>query len=176
MTRPQTPSQTIGPFFGFALPWPQGALVVPAGTPRGIWLRGRVFDGAGKPVTDALVETWQADPEGQFAQHGFRGFGRCATDPQGGFAIYTVKPGRVPGADAGLQAPHVDISIFARGLLDRVVTRLYFPDEVDLNRTDPVLASLDEQARASLIAVATEDGYRLDIRLQGGDQTAFFEL
>lgn len=175
MTRPQTPSQTIGPFFGFALPWPQGALVVPVGFHGGIWLRGRVFDGAGKPVTDALVETWQADPEGQF-QHGFRGFARCATDPEGGFAIHTVKPGRVPGADGRLQAPHVDISLFARGLLDRVVTRLYFPDEVDPNRTDLVLASLDERARASLIAVAADDGYCLDIRLQGGDQTAFFEL
>lgn len=176
MTRPQTPSQTIGPFFGFALPWPQGALVMPVGIHGGIWLRGRVFDGAGTPVTDALVETWQADPEGQFGQRGFRGFARCATDREGGFAIHTVKPGRVPGADARLQAPHVDISIFARGLLDRVVTRLYFPDEVDPNRTDPVLASLDERARASLIAVATEDGYCLDVRLQGSDQTAFFEL
>jgi protocatechuate 3,4-dioxygenase, alpha subunit len=185
MTLPVTPSQTVGPFFHFALPWPDGPLVVPEGTPGAIWLQGTVWDGAGEPLDDALVETWQADPEGRFdhpddprgAVPGFRGFGRCPTDPQGRWAILTCKPGPVPGPDGRPQAPHVDLSLLARGLLDRVVTRIYFADEEAANAADPVLAGLpDAAARATLLAAPTADGYRFDIRLQGEHATVFFAL
>jgi protocatechuate 3,4-dioxygenase, alpha subunit len=185
VSRPITPSQTVGPFFSHALPWTDGVYVVPEGTEGAIWLRGTVTDGAGQPVPDALVETWQADLDGRFdhpddprgSVAGFRGFGRCPTDGSGGWAILTRKPGPVPGPDGTTQAPHVDLSVFARGLLDRVVTRLYFPDEVEANATDPVLAGIaDPDDRATLIAEATGDGYRFDIRLQGDRETVFFAI
>jgi protocatechuate 3,4-dioxygenase alpha subunit len=185
VSRPITPSQTIGPFFSHALPWTDGPYVVPEGTQGAIWLRGTVSDGAGQPVPDALVETWQADPDGRFdhpddprgAVAGFRGFGRCPTDASGGWAILTRKPGAVPGPDGTTQAPHVDLSVFARGLLNRVVTRLYFPDEVEANAADPVLAGIaDPDPRATLVAEATSDGYRFDVRLQGDRETVFFAI
>jgi protocatechuate 3,4-dioxygenase alpha subunit len=185
MSRQLTPSQTIGPFFSHALPWSDGPFVVPEGTPGAIWLRGTVTDGAGEPVTDALIEIWQADPDGRFdhpddprgAVGGFRGFGRCPTDQTGSWAILTRKPGPVPGPDGTTQAPHVDLSMFARGLLDRVVTRLYFPDEAEANAADPVLAGIADPAdRATLVAEATGDGYRFDIRLQGDRETVFFAV
>jgi protocatechuate 3,4-dioxygenase alpha subunit len=185
VSRPITPSQTIGPFFAHALPWADGPYVVPEGTQGAIWLRGTVTDGAGQPVPDALVETWQADPDGRFdhpddprgAVAGFRGFGRCPTDAAGGWAILTRKPGPVPGPDGTTQAPHVDLSVFARGLLNRVVTRLYFPDEAEANAADPVLAGIaDPDDRATLVAEATGDGYRFDVRLQGDRETVFFAI
>jgi protocatechuate 3,4-dioxygenase alpha subunit len=178
-----TPSQTVGPYLHIALPWDDGPYAVPEGTPGAIWLRGRLTDGHGDPVPDGLIETWQADPDGRFdhpddprgavpAVPGFRGFGRCPTGPDGEFAILTLKPGAV-----GVQAPHVDVSVFARGLLDRVVTRIYFADEAEANAEDPALASLPSDTdRATLIAERTEDGYRLDIRLQGDHETVFFAL
>ena len=184
-----TPSQTVGPFLSIALRWPDGPEVVQEGAPGAFWLRGRVLDGQGEVVTDALVETWQADPDGRFDHPddprgaaaptplpGFRGFGRSET--RGGeWAVRTVKPGRVPDGDGGLQAPHLDVSVFARGLLDRVVTRIYFADEPDANAQDPVLASLpDDAARGTLIAQPSEDGYRLDLVLQGSDETVFFDV
>jgi len=170
-----TPSQTIGPFFGLALPWPEGHLAVAAG---GLWLRGRVLDGAGEPVPDALVESWQADPEGRLEpRDGFRGFARCATDADGAWAIHTVKPGPVAGPGGAPQAPHVDLVVFARGLLDRVVTRVYFPEEEEANAADPVLAGIaDARARATLVSAPAQDGYRFDVRLQGPDETVFFAL
>ena len=182
-----TPSQTVGPFLSIALRWPDGPLVVPEGTPGAFWLRGRVLDGDGEPVTDALVETWQADPDGRFdhpddprgaqAFAGFRGFGRAHTVDGGLYAICTLKPGRLPDGEGGLQAPHVDVSVFARGVLDRVVTRIYFADEAEANAEDAVLRSLpDDDARATLIAVPTDDGYRLDIHLQGERETVFFAV
>jgi protocatechuate 3,4-dioxygenase, alpha subunit len=158
-----TPSQTVGPFFSLGLEWADGPSVVADGTPGAIWLRGRVLDGAGDAVPDALVETWQLRPEG---------FGRCATDADGRWGIRTVKPGIAePGA-----APHVAVAVFARGLLKHVVTRLYFADEAAANERDAVLAELDGEARATLIAATAEDGYRFDIRLQGPAETAFFAL
>jgi protocatechuate 3,4-dioxygenase alpha subunit len=172
----QTPSQTVGPFFGFALPWPDGPHVVPVGTPGAFWLRGRVLDGAGEPVPDALVETWQADPDGRLDDPAFRGFGRCPTDPAGAWALHTVKPGRLPGRDGAPQAPHLAMSVFARGLLNRVVTRVYFADEQPANAADPVLASLDEPLRATLLARQDGDGYTFGIRLQGEHETVFFDL
>ncbi len=188
-----TPSQTVGPFLAIGLPWPDGPFVVPPGTPGAIVITGRVFDGAGQPVPDALVETWQADPDSGFdhpddprgraapAVAGFRGFGRSATDAAGNYQIVTLRPGPLPSPGGGTEAPHLDVSVFARGLLDRVVTRIYLPDEPDANAADPVLASIpDAQRRASLIAVADPDGppgeFRFDIRLQGEHETAFFDV
>jgi protocatechuate 3,4-dioxygenase alpha subunit len=174
-----TPSQTVGPFFAIELPYSDGPYVVPDGTEGAIWLRGRMFDGAGEPIPDALVESWQADPDGRFGGD-FRGFGRSGTDLQGGWAILTLKPGAIPGPpthDGRVQAPHVDLAIFARGLLHQVVTRLYFQDEDQANASDPVLAGLpDDEARATLIAAREDDGYRLDIHLQGPDETVFFAV
>ncbi len=177
MTLHPTPSQTAGPFLSIGLRWPDGPHVVPPGTPGAVWLRGRVLDAAGEPVLDALVETWQADPQGCFAgwQHtgSFRGFGRSET-VDGEYAVLTVKPGAVPGADGRVQAPHLAVSVFARGLLDRVVTRVYFADEPAANSADALLASLpDDAARATLLARPAADGYRLDIVLQGSDETVF---
>ena len=173
---PTTPSQTVGPFFAIELPYGDGRYAVPEGTPGAVWLRGRVFDGEGAPVPDALVESWQADPNGRFGAD-FRGFGRSGTDDEGRWAILTLKPGAVAGgSDEAAQAPHVDLNIFARGLLHQVVTRLYFADEGQANGADPVLAGLDEQARATLVAEPTADGYELDIHLQGPDETTFFAV
>jgi protocatechuate 3,4-dioxygenase alpha subunit len=179
-----TPSQTVGPFLAIALRWPDGPYVVPEGTPGAFWLRGRVLDGEGAPVVDALVETWQAGPDGRFdhpddprgAQRpsvaGFRGFGRSET-VDGEYAVLTLKPGRLPDGSGGLQA-----SVFARGLLDRVVTRAYFADEAQANAEDAVLRALpDDAARATLLAQPDgEGGYRLDVVLQGDDESVFFAV
>ncbi|HEX7300662.1 MAG TPA: protocatechuate 3,4-dioxygenase subunit alpha [Solirubrobacteraceae bacterium] len=171
-----TPSQTVGPFFAIELPYDGGPYVVPDGTEGAVRLRGRVLDGAGDPVPDALVESWQAGPDGTF-EGDFRGFGRSATDDDGAWSILTLKPGPVPADDGTQQAPHVDLSIFARGLLRRLVARLYFDDEAQANAADPVLAALpDDDARATLIATSEDGGYRLDIHLQGPDETVFFAV
>ncbi|MCV2487863.1 protocatechuate 3,4-dioxygenase subunit alpha [Geodermatophilus sp. YIM 151500] len=185
MSARTTPSATVGPYLAIGLTWDDGPSAVEPGTPGAIWLRGRVLDGAGEVVPDAMVETWQADPDGRFdhpddprgarARPGFRGFGRSHTD-SGEYAVCTLKPGRVPDGEGGLQAPHVDVSVFARGLLDRVVTRIYFADEAEANAEDPVLRSVPADRRGTLIAQPTDDGYRLDIRLQGDGETVFFAL
>jgi protocatechuate 3,4-dioxygenase alpha subunit len=147
---------------------------VPAGaTPVG----GRLFDGSGAPVTDALVEFWQADENGCFPPDsgaGWRGFTRSLTDPAGAWELLTVKPGRVPTAAGVLQAPHIDVSIFARGLLQRLVTRIYFADEIEANENDPVLADVGPERALTLVAVPAGGGYSLDIRLQGEGETVFF--
>jgi protocatechuate 3,4-dioxygenase alpha subunit len=190
VSEPITPSQTVGPFFAMRLPWPDGPFVVPEGTPGAVTIAGRVYDGAGNPIPDALIETWQADPEGRFAHQddprgasasgyrSFRGFGRCPTSPDGSYRIVTLKPGPLPTPDGSIEAPHLDISVFARGLLDRVVTRMYFPDEQTANAADPVLSSIAEPSRrATLIAVPEPEGeLRFDIRLQGERETVFFDL
>lgn len=183
---PTTPSATVGPYLAIGLTWADGPNVVPPETPSAVWLRGTVYDANDDAVPDAMVETWQADPEGRFdhpddprgavARPGFRGFGRSHTDT-GEYAVCTLKPGRVPDGEGGLQAPHVDVSVFARGLLDRVVTRIYFGDEPEANSEDVVLRDLpDDAVRRTLIAAPTADGYRLDIRLQGDRQTVFFAV
>ncbi|GAA4702189.1 protocatechuate 3,4-dioxygenase subunit alpha [Phytohabitans rumicis] len=177
-----TPSQTVGPYLSIGLPWPDGPFVVEADAPSAFLLHGIVTDGTGAPVPDALIETWQADPDGRFdhpddprgAAKGFRGFGRCPTDDSGRYEIRTQKPGPVPGPD-GPQAPHIDVSVFARGLLHRVVTRIYFPNE-PANATDPVLLTVPPDRRETLIAAPAPDGYRFDIRLQGTDETVFFAI
>jgi protocatechuate 3,4-dioxygenase alpha subunit len=188
---PVTPSQTVGPFFAIGLPWPDGPFVVPEGTPGAITITGRVTDGAGDPVPDALVETWQAGPDGGFGHPddlrrpaagagtvGCRGFGRCPTDDDGRYRIITVRPAALPAGDGAAEAPHIDVSVFARGLLDRVVTRIYFPDEPDANAADPVLCTITERLRRNtLIAAAAGPGaYRFDIRLQGDGETVFFDV
>jgi protocatechuate 3,4-dioxygenase alpha subunit len=173
-----TPSQTVGPFFAIELPYSDGPYVVPDGTEGAIWLRGRVFDGAGDAVPDAMIESWQADPDGRF-DGDFRGFGRSGTNTDGEWAILTLKPGRIPGPptpNGATQAPHVDLAVFARGLLHQVVTRLYFDDEEEANAADALLAGLSHDARATLIAARADGGYRLDIHLQGPDETVFFAL
>jgi protocatechuate 3,4-dioxygenase, alpha subunit len=184
---PPTPSQTVGPFMSIALHWSDGPDVVPDGTPGAVWVRGRLLDGAGDVVPDGLIETWQADPDGRFdhpddprgaiARSGFRGFGRSLTSTGGEFAIRTLKPGRVPDGQGGLQAPHLDVSVFARGLMERRITRIYFGDEPAANAGDAVLSSLpDDDARATLVAAPATDGYRFDIVLQGDHETVFFVL
>ena len=146
-------------------------------------ISGRVADGRGNPVPDALVETWQADGFCRLVTAGFRGFARCPTDREGRYAIATVKPGAIPAGDGLVHAPHLAVSIFARGLLKRVVTRIYFPDEEAANRADPVLARVaDPRARATLVASHDGVGYRFDVRLQGGEgeggavETVFFDI
>jgi protocatechuate 3,4-dioxygenase, alpha subunit len=182
-----TPSQTVGPYFSIGLTWEDGAFVVPEGTPGAFWIRGRVFDGNGEPVPDAMIETWQADPDGRYnhpddprgAEAGdFRGFARAGTDAEGRFGIHTVKPGPVPGPHGTTQAPHLEVSVFARGLLNRVVTRIYFADEPGLNAVDRVLQSVPEERRATLLAepVPDDGGYRFDIHLQGEGETVFFAV
>ena len=165
-----TPAQTVGPFFAIGLPFEAGPYAVP-GDADGIWVRGTVYDGAGDPVPDALVETWQSSPP---VDAGFRAFTRSGTDAEGRYAIRTRKPGRVPGPDGRLQAPHLAMSVFARGLLDRVVTRVYFPDEN--NVADPVLSTVDLVRRGTLIATSGDGGYVFDIRLQGEGETVFFAI
>jgi protocatechuate 3,4-dioxygenase alpha subunit len=185
MTLRLTPSQTVGPFFLHALTWPDGPHVVAEGTSGGFWLRGTVFDGAGDPVPDALVESWQADPAGHFAHPDdpggtdvtFRGFGRSPTDHNGQWGVFTVRPGRVPDPAGRLQAPHLDLSVFARGLLNRLVTRVYFADEEAANAEDPVLSTVDESRRATLLATPVDGGgFRFDIRLRGPGETVFFSV
>ncbi|WP_104525670.1 protocatechuate 3,4-dioxygenase subunit alpha [Blastococcus atacamensis] len=182
-----SPSATVGPYLAIGLTWPDGTWAADEGVEGGIWVRGRIFDGADQVVPDAMVETWQADPDGGFpspedprgasSYPGFRGYSRVATaQPPGEFAVHTLKPGRVPDGEGGLQAPHIDVSIFARGLLDRVVTRIYFADEAEANAEDVVLRGLPEDRRATLVAEPTQDGYRLDIHLQGEHETVFFAV
>ncbi len=183
-----TPSQTVGPFFALpdGLPWPDGPDVVPDGTPGSVVIAGRLFDGAGDAVPDAMIETWQASPTGRFAHpddprgavdEGFRAFGRCATDPEGRFWIRTVKPGPLPTPDGRTEAPHLDVTVLSRGLLQRLVTRLYFPDEQAANAADPVLSSIEDPSdRATLVAMPDGDGLRFDIRLRGDRETVFFAV
>jgi protocatechuate 3,4-dioxygenase alpha subunit len=187
---PLTPSQTVGPYLAIALLWQDGETVVPEGTPGAIRIAGRVTDGAGDPVPDGMVETWQADPGGWFAHpddprertdgagvSGFRGFGRSATGPDGEWSVLTLRPGSVPAADGTPQAPHLDVSVFARGMLDRVVTRIYFPQDEAALAADPTLRTVPAHRRSTLVAEATGDGgYRFDIRLQGDDETVFFDV
>jgi protocatechuate 3,4-dioxygenase alpha subunit len=153
--------------------------------PDRITVHGSVIDGAGAPIPDAVVEFWQADAHGRYphpddprgGETTFRGFGRCGTDDVGQYAIHTVKPGPVPGPNGAMQAPHIAVSVFARGLLARLCTRIYFPEEEAANAADPVLSSLPEGAASdTLIAVKSDDGYRFDIHLQGEHETVFFAV
>lgn len=177
----------MGPFFAIGLPWGAGPFAVPGETAGAITISGTVYDGHGEPVCDSLIETWQADPAGRFADlhghggvselAGFRGFARCATDKRDGhYEIVTIKPGRVAAPEGGKQAPHIAVSVFARGLLRRVVTRIYFADEPAANAEDPVLAAVPEPRRLTLLAEPTRGGYSFDIYIQGPNETVFFAI
>jgi protocatechuate 3,4-dioxygenase alpha subunit len=184
-----TPSQTVGPFFQFLLREGEER-VVPTDRPGAIRLEGRVVDGEGEPVPDAMLELWQADADGRYAHPddprsgecdpAFTGFARAGTDADGRYTFLTVKPGAVPTPDGrGMQAPHLAMSVFARGVLERLVTRVYFEDDGQALDADPVLAAVDAERRPTLIAVAGGDEpacYRFDIRLQGEGETVFFEV
>ena len=181
-----TPSQTVGPYFGFALSWAEGPTAVPDGSADAIRILGRVLDGEGSAVPDALIETWQADRDGRFAHSddprgaveraAFRGFARCPTDSHGRYSIVTLKPGAVPGPGGRAFAPHLVVSVFARGLLQRLVTRIYFGDEGEANAADPVLAALGGAERRTLIADPLDGDFHFDIRLQGDGETVFFAI
>lgn len=182
-----TPSQTVGPYFAIGLPYENGHLIVPKDTPGAITITGTVYDGRGDLVPDHLIEFWQADPEGRFNDiygygqqstlEGFTGFGRWGVeDGDGTYQMVTIKPGPVPGPNGKPQAPHIDVTLFARGMLNRVVTRIYFADEPEANALDQVLATVPEARRGTLLAERTTDGYRFDIHIQGAGETAFFDI
>ena len=178
-----TPSQTVGPFFAFALPFEGGAHLVPLSDRDGFWITGSVVDGGGEPVDDALVEIWQPNRAGRYnhpedtrdalpLEDGFIGFGRCPTDGQGRFGFFTVKPGASPP-----HAPHINVIVHARGLLRHLCTRIYFPDEAEANAGDPLLSSIaDAAVRETLIARPADGALRFDIHLQGERQTAFLDI
>ncbi|HKH11630.1 MAG TPA: protocatechuate 3,4-dioxygenase subunit alpha [Rubrobacter sp.] len=172
-----TPSQTIGPFFHDALLDTDLTELVSPDHPEAIRIAGAVYDGAGEPVPDAMVEIWQADAAGRYGSEEFSGFGRSGTDEHGRFSFTTLKPGPAQGPDGTLQAPHANVTVFARGLLRQVVTRVYFPDE-EANAEDPLLASIEDRAlRDTLFARDEGDrSYRFEVRLQGEGQTAFFDV
>ena len=182
-----TPSQTLGPYFAIGLPWDEGPHVVAPGTPGAFTLSGSVTDGAGAPIPDHLIEIWQPDPDGRFADmyghgggselEGFCGFGRYGTeDGDGNYAFETVKPGRVPDRKGVLQAPYIAMTVMARGMLNRVVTRVYFADERQANDADPVLARVPAARRETLLAQPVDGGYRFDVRIQGAGETVFFAV
>ena len=183
-----SPSQTVGPYLSNGLlrdvVTPE---VVPRGDPRALVIRGRLLDGAGEPVPDGMVEIWQASPAGRYSHHadaredlaleeGFVGFGRSGTEDEGRFELVTVKPGAVLYPDGRLQAPHLVVGVFARGLLKRLATRMYFPDEEAANAADPVLVLVAPERRATLVAVQDDGFLRFDIRLQGTGETVFFAV
>ena len=182
-----TPFQTLGPFFDFGLVIPDGDIVAePAAAGRHITIEGTVRDGVGDLLPDALIEVWQANAAGKYRHpddrqdlpidQSFSGFGRVPTDESGRFTFTTIVPGRVPGPDGGLQAPHLAVGFLARGLLTRLVTRIYFEDEPS-NAEDAVLALIPAERRATLLAKRiAADRYRFDIVLQGRGETVFFDV
>jgi len=200
-----TPSQTVGPFFAYGLTpnnrcdwkpsdlynWKDTVttnLVTPDASGTRIRIEGCIRDGDGVAIPDAMIEIWQADAQGRYASPRdtrarpnaqFKGFGRSATDKDGVFAFDTIKPGRVPGPNDKEQSPHIVVCIYSRGMLRQVYTRLYFSDEA-ANADDPILALVPEDRRATLIA-HKQDGsgqplYRFDIRVQGENETVFFDI
>ncbi|CAN5346268.1 protocatechuate 3,4-dioxygenase subunit alpha [soil metagenome] len=207
----QTPSQTVGPFFHYGLPWKGGAdlvgtddmgarpelfpedhYVLNVSSPRGavsgeaIILEGMVYDADGQPVPDAMIEIWQANAVGRYASpndnraalsldEGFIGFGRASTSAEGLYRFKTVLPGAVPGPGNSLQAPHIAVGVFGRGLIKRLATRVYFDGQA-ANETDPILALVPAERRDTLIARQIGDIWRFDIVLQGARETVFFDI
>jgi protocatechuate 3,4-dioxygenase, alpha subunit len=191
-----TPSQTVGPFFAYGLTpgkdydWSDlfiNNLVTPDAAGERIRIEGRVLDADGAPIADALVEIWQADAQGRYAHPAdkralpnasFKGFGRCGSDKSGRYSFDTIKPGAVPGPNGAMQAPHILLALYTRGMLTHLYTRIYFSDET--NASDPVLALVPDDRRATLIATREMRGslpvYTLDIRIQGERETVFFDV
>lgn len=158
-----TPSQTVGPFFAFALPFAGGEQAADGAGPDSVRIQGQLLDGADEPVPDGLLEVWQTD---QFA--------RSQTDREGAFHFVVRKPSAIPGPNGALQAPHMNLIVFARGLLKHLVTRLYFPDEAAANATDPVLQEVEPGRRHTLIARDDGGVLHFDVHLQGEEETVFF--
>ncbi|MBC7269060.1 MAG: protocatechuate 3,4-dioxygenase subunit alpha [Streptomyces sp.] len=185
-----TPSHTVGPFYGYALPFPGGGDIAPVGHPDTITVQGYVYDGEGRPLPDAFVELWGADPDGEvprvdgsirrdpasggyLGRNGveFTGWGRIQTDAGGHWYARTLRPGA-----RGSSAPYLSVCVFARGLLVHLFTRIYLPGDEAAHATDPLLARLDPERRATLVAADDGKGtYRFDIRLQGEGETVFLE-
>jgi protocatechuate 3,4-dioxygenase alpha subunit len=200
-----TPSQTVGPFFAYGLApngrclWdPNGSyswketvgdnLITPDTSGQKIRIEGRITDGDGAPINDAMLEIWQADAQGRYAHPRddrarpnakFKGFGRSATDKDGNYSFDTVKPGAVAGPGGQPQAPHIVFCIFSRGMLRQIYTRLYFSDEA-ANAGDPILTLVPADRRGTLVAHKSMRGelpiYRFDIRVQGENETVFFDI
>jgi protocatechuate 3,4-dioxygenase, alpha subunit len=187
-----TPSQTVGPFFHLGLDRPEWGDLTrdnPAGVK--IAIEGRMLDGDGAPVPDAMIELWQANAAGRYnhpedrqddkpLDPNFRGFGRVATDAEGRFRVVTIKPGPVPGRGNALQAPHINVAVFARGMLIHLYTRIYFADD-PRNAADPLLSSIEDPAtRGTLLARPAASGnppvWHFDIVLQGENETAFLDV
>jgi protocatechuate 3,4-dioxygenase, alpha subunit len=168
----QTPSQTVGPYFSIGLFGRAAYELVPPGSPGAIRITGRVLDGAGEPVPDAMVEIWQADADGRYRPD--FGWGRSGCDADGRYSFVTLKPGRVPDEAGGTQAPHLTVLVFARGLLKPVLTRMYFPDEEEANAEDHVLSSIGDDS--TLVARPADESLEFDIRLQGEGETVFFAV
>ncbi|MGW0823401.1 protocatechuate 3,4-dioxygenase subunit alpha [Streptomyces sp. NPDC002845] len=186
-----TPSHTVGPFYGHALPFPGGGDIAPLGHPDTIALRGYVYDGEGNPLPDAFVELWGPDPDGSLPQADgsmrrdpssggflgrngveFTGWGRVQVDANGHWTARTLRPG-----PRGQSAPYLSVCVFARGLLVHLFTRIYLPGDEAALAADPLLSRLDEERRATLIAEDKGNGtYRFDIRLQGEGETVFLEF
>ncbi len=186
----QTPSQTVGPYYGIGMDRSiQDVLFSDDTEGERIRIEGSVIDGAGNPVEDAVLEIWQANAHGRYdhpdddqdkpLDPAFKGWGRAGGDPKGNFSFDTIKPGQVPGPGNAMQAPHISLTVFARGMLIHAITRIYFEDE-PANDTDTILNSVDEQRRPTLIARKQAGGgalpvYRFDVILQGENETVFFE-
>lgn len=190
MTLKQTPSQTVGPFFHYSLVDAGDENILVNDDTRGqrITIKGQITDGNGDPISDAMLEIWQADANGCFnhpedpnhknADPNFRGFGRAPTNKKGIYTIETIKPGRVAYDETTMQAPHISLRVFGRGMLIHAYTRLYFGDEQEANAQDPILNIVPEARRSTLIAVpegSSAGTYCLNICLQGDNETVFFE-
>jgi protocatechuate 3,4-dioxygenase, alpha subunit len=181
-----TAAQTVGPFVSIGFEKAAVPDVAPAGVAgERVVITGKIFDGDGQPVTDAVIETWQANSHGKYAhpddaqekllEENFKGFGRVLADAQGGFRLATIKPGKVAGPDGKVQAPHITVVIFMRGLLKQLMTRVYFPDEA-ANAADPVLNLVPAARRATLVAAKAADGtLQWNVHLQGPHETVFFD-
>jgi protocatechuate 3,4-dioxygenase, alpha subunit len=177
-----TPGQTIGPFYGYALPFEKGGQLVHRAHPGSIRLHGVVIDGNGDPIPDSMLEIWQADENGRISRADgslvrddftFTGWGRVAVDNVGHYTFTTVNP----GATEDGKAPFISLVVFARGLLNRLFTRIYLPEDTEALANDPLLSSLPEDRRRTLIAEREPNGdLRFDIRLQGGDETVFLSF
>jgi len=194
----QTPWQTVGPFFHYSLAWKGAADLVgqslqgaqldrlaqghdhlatrePGPRPEGVVINvfGRVLDGAGEPVPDAMLETWQANASGHYS-NSLANFGRCATDNDGCYRFTTVRPGAVIEPTGTGHAPQISLGVFARGITKRLLTRIYFEDAPE-NAHDPALAVVQQTRRKTLLAQEVEEGWRFDVILQGDDETVFFQ-